>query len=158
MRVLHLKGRKPIREGWQAPTMLLDATLNIDLVRPFWPSVRLVADVAAETPHQRIHQVTDRSFSKRHLELHDGFADDERRIRTRHLRNLNATLAMIGRSYAPGRTLLVAQKAIKEALPTVGVLPPSIEPAHHNSVAGRDRWKDVAALVVVGRTAPSALK
>ena len=39
MRVLHLKGRKPIREGWQAPTMLLDATLNIDLVRPFWPNV-----------------------------------------------------------------------------------------------------------------------
>ena len=155
MRVLHLKGRKPVREGWQVPTLLLDATLNVDLVRPFWPDVQLVADVAAETPHQRIHQVTDRSFSKRHLELHDELADDERRSRIRHLRQLNATLATIGRSYAPGRTLVVTQKAIKEALSTVGVLPPSIELAHHNAVAGRDGWKDVAALVVVGRTAPS---
>ena len=129
---------------------------NIDLVRPFWPNVEMVADVAAEAPHQHVWQVVDRSYSKRHLELHDALTDDERRIRTRHLRNLNATLAAIGRSYAPGQTLVVAQKAIKEALPAVGMLPPSIELAHHNAVAGRDGWKDVAALVVGGRTCPLA--
>lgn len=154
VRVLHLKGRKAIREGWEVPTLLIDATLQIPLVKPFWPNVELVADIAVETPHMRVRQVVDRSFSKRHLELHDDLSRDERRIRTRHLQNLNATLAMIGRSYAPGRTLVVAQKAIKEALPEVGMLPPSIELAHHNSVAGRDEWKDVKCLVVVGRTSP----
>jgi hypothetical protein len=155
VRVLRLKGRKPVRDGWQAPTLLLDATMNVDLVRPFWPTVELVADVAAETPHQRIRQVVDRSYSKRYLELHDDLDDDERRRRTRHLRSLNATLATIGRAYAPGRTLVVAQKAIKEVLPTVGMLPPSIELAHHNAVAGLDGWRNVVALVVVvGRTAP----
>jgi hypothetical protein len=70
------------------------------------------------------------------------------------LQNLNATLATIGRSYAPGRTLVVAQKAIEEALPEVGLLPPAIELAHHNAVARRDGWKDVTCLVVVGRTSP----
>ena len=49
----------------------------------------------------------------------------------------------------------MAQKAIKEALPTVGMLPPSIELAHHNAVAGLDGWRNVAALVVVGCTAPA---
>lgn len=155
VRVLHLKGRQPIRDGWQAPTLIIDAILNIDLVRPIWPTVELVADVAAETPHQRIRQVVDRSYSKAHLDARDAPDETKRRKRTRHLRNLNATLATIGRSYAPSRTLVVTQKAIEEALPHIGVLPPSVVVAHHNNIAGRDEWGDVAALVVVGRTAPS---
>jgi len=154
-RVLHLKGRKRIRKGWRVPTMLADATLNVDLVRPFWPNVELVADVAVETPHQHIRQITDRSNSKRHLELHDELTEDERRIRTRHLRSVNATIAAIGRAYLPGKTLAVTQKAIRETLPTIGVLPPSIDLAWHNAIAGLDKWKHVSALVVVGRTAPS---
>jgi hypothetical protein len=122
--------------------------MNIGLVRPFWPTAELVADVAAETPHQRIRQVVDRSYSKRYLELHDDLDDDERHRRMRHLRHLNATLATIGRAYAPNRTLVVVQKAVKEALPTVGMLPPSIELAHHNAVAGLARLRGLGVFSI----------
>ena len=33
-------------------------------------------------------------------------------------------------------------------------IPDFIDLAHHNAIAGRDRWKDVDHLVVVGRTQP----
>jgi putative DNA primase/helicase len=155
VRVIELKGRKPIREGWQAPTLILDALLNPDLVRPFWPQVEVTADVAAEAPHQRIYQVTDCSYSKLRLQPRDDGSEEDQRRRARNLRDLHAKSAAIGRAHADGRVLVVAQKAIEEALPALGLLPPSIELAHHNAIAGRDGWKDVTALVVVGRTAPS---
>jgi putative DNA primase/helicase len=61
---LHLKGRRDVRSGWQAPTLLIDALLDIDLVRPYWPQAQITAEIEAEAPHQRIRQVTDRAFSK----------------------------------------------------------------------------------------------
>jgi hypothetical protein len=36
------------------PTLLLDATLpDLDLVRPFYPNVELLAEIEAEMPHAR---------------------------------------------------------------------------------------------------------
>jgi len=154
VRVHYLKGRKPIREGWHAPTLLIDANLDMNLVRPFWRGAELIASVEAEAPYQRVYQVVDASFSKRRLAPRDDLGAPEAARRNRNLQNLHAQLATIGRQYAPGRVLVVVQKAIEEALPGLGPLPTSIELAHHNAVAGRDEWKGVAAVVVVGRTAP----
>ncbi|MBV8520697.1 MAG: hypothetical protein JOY71_00950, partial [Acetobacteraceae bacterium] len=154
VRMLELKGRRPVREGWQAPTLILDALLDPDLVRPFWPQVELTANVAAEAPHQRIWQVTDSSYSKLRLQQRDDVPEEDQRRRGRNLRDLHAKLATIGREHAPGRVLVVAQQVVEEALPSAGPLPPNIELAHHNAVAGRDGWKDVTGLVVIGRTAP----
>ena len=81
-------------------------------------------------------------------------AEDQRR-RQRNLRDLHAAVGTFCREYAPGRVLVVAQKAIEEALPSLGRLPVNATTAHHNAVAGRDEWRDVSGLVVVGRTAPS---
>ena len=39
VRVLHLKGRRAVRGGWLAPTVLIDATLDMNLIRPYWPRV-----------------------------------------------------------------------------------------------------------------------
>jgi putative DNA primase/helicase len=47
--------------------------------------------------------------------------------------------------------LVVTQKAVEAALKELGNLPRNIDLAHHNAVAGRDEWRDVAAVVVVGR-------
>jgi putative DNA primase/helicase len=154
IRVLKLKGRKPVREGWQAPTLLLDATMNIDLVRHHWPDAKLVADIDVEAPHQRVRQVADASFSKRRLIPWEKSNEAVLRAGKRNLRDLHATLATIGRNYAPGRVLAVVQMGVEEALPAFGRLPPNVELAHHNDIAGKDGWRDVAALVVVGRTAP----
>ena len=155
VRALVLKGRKPARGGWQAPMLLIDAVLNIDLVRHHWPAAELVADVAIAAPHQRISQVTDCSFSQRRLLPWDGAPEPARRAGARNMRDLHATIATIGRAHAPGRVLAVAQKDVEAALPGIERLPPNIVTAHHNDVAGRDVWRAVTGLIVVGRTAPS---
>ncbi len=67
-RVLRLKGRREVAEGWQVPTLLLDALLPLELVRPFWPDIELVADVKVAMPHQHIHQVIDKAYAKSMLE------------------------------------------------------------------------------------------
>lgn len=160
VRVLQLKGRKPVREGWQVPTLLMDATMQIDLLRPIWPQLVLTADVAATTPHQTVRQVADLSFSKHRLApAPDGTPADQRR-RGKNLRELHAILGDFTRRHAPGRVLGVLQKAIEEALPSVGPLPGGLELGHHNAVAGRDEWgpgddrPGISGLVVVGRTSP----
>lgn len=159
VRVLRLKGRAEVKEGWRAPTLLLDALLPVELVRPFWPDVELVADVKAAMPHQHIRQVTNRAYAKSMFEPLTGGDDkpldtEEGRRRTNRLHDLRDLLVREGRRYAPGKVLVVAQQAVEAALRDLPSLPPNIDLAHHNAVAGRDEWRDVAALIVVGRTLP----
>ncbi len=158
-RVLRLKGRSELAKGWQAPTLLLDALLPVELVRYFWPDVELVADVQAEMPHQHVHQVTDKAYALSMLAPlgKEAAAADpkEAQRRLNRLRELRAVLVREAVRWAPGQVLVVAQKAVKEALIDLGGLPGNIALAHHNAIAGRDEWRNAAAVVVVGRTLPS---
>ncbi|NOG74231.1 hypothetical protein [Roseicella sp. DB1501] len=44
VRVLRLRGRRKIAKPWNTtPTLILDATLNMSLVRPYWPQVQVTA-------------------------------------------------------------------------------------------------------------------
>ena len=54
-----------------------------------------------------------------------------------------------------GEVLVVAQKDTETALLERGLLPKNVATAHHNAIAGRDEWRDVAGLIVIGRTAPA---
>ena len=158
-RAIFLKGRRDIAAGWQSPTLILDATLRIETIRPFYPNVDLVADIAVALPHQHIRQVVDRPFSKQML-IWEGpgrgpKASSEALRRLGNLKDSRRRVILESRRVAPGRVLVVAQKDVEEALLALGPLPPNIVTAHHNAVAGRDEWRDVALLVVVGRTMPS---
>ena len=102
VRVIVLKGRKLVREGWRVPTLIIDANLNPDLVRPFWPFYTTTVDLAAPTPHQRTRQVVDRSYSKRHLGRTSASDPVEKRSGHRHLQQLAATLDEAARQ-AKGR-------------------------------------------------------
>ena len=158
VRVLVLKGRRDIAKGYRAETVLLDAHLSADLVRPYWPNVELTADINVAAPHQHICQVADRSFGQSMLEpLSRQAARADPGEAQRHmnrLRDVRAILVREARHVVPGRVLVVAQKAVEEALIKMGGLPGNITMAHHNNVAGRDEWKDVVLEIIVGRTSP----
>ena len=145
---IYIKGRRDVHESWHVPTLLLDATMQPDLVRHFWPTMKLMADIRLQTPDQHIRQVRDRSYSQVQLGKASG------------LRDTHAIICREARRYR-GRVLVVAQMAVEDALPGIGPLPLNIETGHHNAVAGRDEWgpgpdrDGVEALIVVGRTAPS---
>jgi putative DNA primase/helicase len=135
-----LKGRKLVREGWRVPTLIIDANLNPDLVRPFWPFYTTTVDLAAPTPHQRTRQVVDRSYSKRHLGRADAVDPAEKRSGHRHLQQLAATLDVAARQATGRGALIVANKEVEDALASVWLMPPGVDTAHFNAVAGRDGW------------------
>src|SRR6185312_5479776 len=70
-------------------------------------------------------------------------------------RDVRAILFRLAREYAPGRVLGVIQLEFEEQLLKAGNLPANLELAHHNAIAGKDGWRDVEALVAIGRTAPA---
>lgn len=150
VRAVRLKGRRGLGRGWaDVPALALDATMDPVLLRPYWPEVEMTADLRAGAPHQFIRQVIDRTYSKAYLGQGNA------------LRDTHAVICREARRHAPGRVLVVVQQAIELALPGVGPLPVNVELAHHNDVSGKDGWgagpdrSGVAALIVVGRTAPS---
>jgi putative DNA primase/helicase len=158
-RVVRLRNRKDVAQGWLVPTLLIDALLAPALVHPIWPQMIMTADVQAETPHQRITQVIDRSYAKSRLDLLDeekaARDPEEAKRRIKALREARAIVAKFARQHAPGRVLMVAQKGVREAMAAMGPMPRNIVTAHHNAVAGRDEWGDVAAQIIIGRTMPS---
>jgi len=154
-RVLKLRQCRPLAKGWQAPTLLMDATMEPELLRPVWPGLELVADVAVEAPHMHVRQVIDRAFALSMLDPGGTTDPKEAKRRTNRLRELHAVVAREARTHAPGRVLVVAQKRVRAVLETMGALPPTVAWAHHGAVAGLDTWGDVRAMVVVGRTMPS---
>lgn len=159
VRMVRLKKRGEIAKGWQVPTMGLDAILNAEMLRPYWPTVEVLADVRVTTPHQRIFQVIDRAYSQAMLKpLKPAAAkenpEEDQRRRNR-LADLRTNLFHLARYYAPGEVLVILQLSVKDALLALGPLPPNVLTAHHNNVAGRDEWRHVRAAVLVGRTQPS---
>ncbi len=149
VRVIVLKGRKPIREGWRVPTLLIDANLNPDLVRPWWPAYVHAVDAAAMAPHQRVRQVMDRSYSKAHLGQ-TGATDAK--SGQRHMLELGATLDRAVRNTDGRGMLVVANKAVEDALPRVWHMPPGVDVAHFNAIAGQDGWRSVGSLITIGST------
>lgn len=158
-RVLRLRGKRSVTKGWLVPTLHLDALLSPDLLRPYWPQIRVTAEIEAQAPHQRIRQLHGRDWAKSAL-VPDKWcnpAEAERRER-----NSDRLRAAVWREVrlTPGRALVVAQLAVEDRWRDHGFRPRNAELAHHNNVAGRDEWgpgpgrDGVRRLFVIGRTLP----
>lgn len=158
------KGRHEVCKGWRVPTLLIDATLKIDLIRHHWPDAIQTADIVAETPNMRIIQVDDKSYALSHfcVETKD---QEKRRLKQfpnskppnpkKAVRNVEASIGAIARRYA-GQVLVVVQKGLEELLIARNQLPRNVVTAHHGAVKGRDEWGNCDALIVVGRTQPGS--
>jgi putative DNA primase/helicase len=158
VRMLRLRGRRPVAKGWQVPTIILDALLQPELVRPYWPQVEVTAEIEARTPYMRVRQQVGRDWAKSAL-VPDDYSPGDRDRRLKNSERLRAAVWREVRARG-GRSLVVAQKAVEEYWRTCGVMPQGLEMAHHNAVAGRDEWgpgpgrEGVRSLVVIGRTLP----
>lgn len=144
-------GRRPLGKGWHAPTLILDATLRPELVKPFFPDVEIAAEIEAATPFMRVVQHYSRSFAKSHFRDRDatGPWTADRKAISRLWTWCRAEIQK-----ADGKALVVAQKAVEDAIRAGHRVPDHIALAHHNAVAGKDGWRDVRTLISVGRTLP----
>ena len=147
-KVLRLTGRRDIGKDWLVPTLLIDASLNEALIKPFWPSVEVVARIDVEAPHQRVWQCVH-PFSLAMLAPNKKGDSKKKSLNRQHI---NAYIVKLERE-AGGRTLVISNKRTIDAL-KAGGLPDHIETAHFNALAGRDDWGDVTRVIIIGRTQP----
>ena len=138
-RVVRVTGRAEVGKAWRVPTLLVDAVLDTNLVRPYWPHIENKGQFHVQAPHQVIRQATGKSFSKAALAPpKTPGGDDKPRAKAR--RNIRAVILKRARELG-GRALVVGNKATIEAMR----FPPNVDVAWFNAVAGRDQWKDVSA-------------
>lgn len=160
--VLCVRTTMNVSKDWRIPTLHVDASADVEVLRHFWPGLidggRFDVDVA----NTKIYQVVDRSFAKSQFEQISGVIDSEdpERIkkaeqedisRAKERRRLRAFIAKLHRSH-DGETLVIANKAVKEGLNLDAI--PGIVSGHYNAIAGKDKWGQVSAAVMIGRTQP----
>jgi putative DNA primase/helicase len=149
VRFLRVAGRAKIHPDWTAPTLLIDALHDPELIRPFWELVEDKGHVHIDAPFQRVRQAVGKSYSLSHLSPELAGSEEQKRTRARNRRNVRAVIMRLARE-AGGRTLVVGNKSVVQAME----FPPHIEIAWFGAVAGRDNWKDVRLIVIIGRPQP----
>jgi putative DNA primase/helicase len=182
-RTITLRWRDDLSAGvTDLPILHLDATMRAPLVRAYLPRLEIMDEVQATMPFVTVRQVYDRPFSAHMLITRDETVDaDEalppeelegkrkRRVRdnktrVNHAQRVLWYIRKRAREFrgkgglVDGKridVLVVCQQGLEHLLPTIGKMPEGVETAHHNAVAGADRWKHVACLIVIGRTLPA---
>jgi hypothetical protein len=136
-----------MREGWKAPILALDATLDMRLLRRIWPDAAPAADIKVGLPpHVTVTQTVDAPFCK-------GWLTGKGRETKRACEVYGAILAEIILSGAIEQTLIITHKAVEEVLREKAYLPWWI---HHGDITGIDRWRNCRHVVVIGRPLPPA--
>jgi hypothetical protein len=144
-RMIQHHGIAPIRKQWQAPTLIMDATLpGMPILQAYYPQVMLKAQIDAAMPYVRIRQILKAPVSARRLIKTS--SDINRKAIRRYV---------LERWLETGQqpTLVVCQKKVEEWLKASG-LPETIAVEHFNNISGIDRYKDVHLVILIGRTIP----
>jgi putative DNA primase/helicase len=144
--------RDDIHESWGAPTLVMDATLPVEIVKAFFPTSTIADPIPAPMPHTWVRQITDRAMTADML-IPTGDDGRENARRRANVERLRRFLQVRSQDVSPGRTLLICQQGLEEAL-RAGALPANLETRHFNDITGENAWKDVALVIVVGRTLP----
>jgi hypothetical protein len=146
---LKLNGRRDIHERIAGlPVIALDATLNIDIVKHFFPRIKFALDLEVQAPHERVTQVVGLPIGKASLLPGKRRSEEEQRVANKRER-----LLKVVRRLATGRRCVVI--TYKELRPLLDGAGPNIEVAHFNAIEGIDRWRDVDVLITIGRPLPA---
>jgi len=133
------------------PIIVLDATLNIDIAKHFFPRIKFALDLEVQAPHERITQVVGLPVGKASLsQLGPGRRRPEEEQR---VGNKRERLLTVVRRLAAGRRCVVITN--KELTPLFDGAGQNIEVAHFNAIEGIDRWRDVDVLITIGRPLPA---
>jgi putative DNA primase/helicase len=140
VRVIEMATPAMIAEEWRAiPTLHLDATADMEIIRQRVPHAELVADIGIDAPHTRVVQYVGPAFGKAAL------TDGSGRLRDAWLWSL-AQARLRG-----GRALVITHKDAVKRIRESFTVPEWMELASFGSVAGLDGFGDVRTLIVLGR-------
>ena len=142
-RVIRLRWANEIAAGWTAPTLIIDATLNMALIRPYFLRAQLRAEIEAHALHQTVVQFPNRAFGKGQLAKNNKLIEQL------------WTWCMAYAVRRGGDWLIVTQKDVETYIKEQLNIPEFIGLAHHNAIAGQDKWRNVDGLIVIGRVPSS---
>ena len=148
-RVVEWRGVAPINKQFNAPTLMLDATLpDLAVLEVYYPHVEIAADIkVAMPPHVHIVQVLGAPTSSSKL-IDTGKLKDTDQHLNAVKRYVWQRWSEIGRQ----RSLVVSQEKVEAWMQDK--LPENIALEHYNNIAGLDEFKDVRMEVLIGRTMP----
>ena len=151
--------RDDIHPSWTAPTVVMDATMPIEIVRQFFPAIDIPRHVAAPMPHSYVRQITDRPMTAEMLIPTEGANARTNATRRANVERVRQLLSVRADDVLPGTVLVITQLGLETEL-VAGGLPANVTVRHFNDIGGENAWKDVALVVVIGRTepAPSAVE
>ena len=146
--------RDEIHEDWRAPTIVMDATMPVEIVRQFFPADGGAMRVSAPMPHAWVRHITDRAMSADMLIPTDGASDKTNATRRANVERVRRFLEVRADPVRPGKVLVICQLGLEAAL-LAGELPANVDVQHFNNVTGQNAWSDVALVIVIGRTEPA---
>ncbi len=158
---LYLSWRRERGDGWDAPTMFMDATGNPTLYKTMFPTISddNITTVTCAAPHMSVRQVVDWNGSRNKLvpNSKDGKPEQIRTAENNIQRlaryvecradEFKGQGALINFKHVD--VLVVTYKATAEILETEG-LPDGVEVAYFGNLTGIDRWKGVRCIIVAG--------
>jgi hypothetical protein len=146
---LEVHGVKAIHVTLQGkPVLHLDATLRPELARTVLPRLS-VREIDAAAPFMAVTLIAG-SFGKSTLCPDAATSASEQQRRANRLGECVDYVRWQARRLSPGRVLVVTYLDVEAAFAGI----PGVEVAHFNAVAGLDRFRDVAGLIVIGRPLP----
>ena len=160
IRELQITGYEKIYADYCRPTLLIDAALDAQRIRPMFPQIRVVDELLVDAPFLTVKKSVGRSGAKAMLlplktrNKGDGFAKEEEAenlTRSNNRYALRTNLINLARRNKGKKVLVVTYKDLIELLPD---LPANVETANFNALAGRDRWADFDVAVIIGRPLP----
>ncbi len=61
--IVAMAWRDDIHKSWHVPTLVMDATMPVEIVRQFFPQMEEPVSAPAPMPHTRVRQITDRAMA-----------------------------------------------------------------------------------------------
>jgi len=142
-RVILLNTLRPIaKRVATAPMLLLDATLPSVLLHHRLPRLTVLAEIKAAAPHMRVHRIRG-GFGKTSITPHPKAGKDQQR-RLNRIDELRDYI-MLHTDGAPA--LVVTYKDLEPHFADL----PGVQTAHFGATSGRDEWRDVRHLFIIGR-------
>jgi hypothetical protein len=148
-RVVRMIGVRPLANGWDAPTLICDATGDAELLKPIWPQLKEPDPHGwkqlARPASVRLFQCVDRALSKWAV------AVDGKRSNADGARRLYAAVLMKALEYGGADVGVIVYKSTADWIRKNCFVPDWLTLEHWGDITGTNALKEVRALFVIGR-------
>lgn len=148
-----------IHNSWIKPTVILDATMPVEINKLFYPQLDL-REFHLPPKNTTITQIIDKTLSKKMMVPGPSKSKKKNAELERNLNRLRSACLVLASRFNSGvkikgradpvKVLLVTTKDIEENLTVIG-LPSYIATLHFKALSGLDMYKEIPCMIVASR-------